>query len=276
MTSPHRCRYAIIKYAHDPLRHEPVNVGVALWAIDRPGDLKWRFDDSCRRVERLYPSASVRAIKIALSSFREAVESDPDTLVRGYGGSGTILITEPRAVRCADLDVEIGDLFDTFVVPAEIDNDDPREKHRSTRFIKGRMKDYFKKLGVLQRLAGDEEAQQLRVVQCKSGVKHTFDYAYRNGAVHRIEAVSFDYGTSLERIARARSLANMAEDVLGSADGQHSVIEAVIQAPTEPLEPEVYEQAKRILRTAAVAQIEVRDDADLERFCARTSAQLHP
>ncbi len=95
-------------------------------------------------------------------------------------------------------------------------------------------------------------------------------------AVHRIEPISFDYGTSLERIARARSFANMAEDVLGSPDGQHSVIEAVIQAPTEPLEPEVYEQAKKILGTVAVAQTEVRDDSDLEQFCARTSAQLHP
>ena len=64
--------------------------------------------------------------------------------------------------------------------------------------------------------------------------------------------------------------------MLGSPDGQQSVIEAVIQAPTEPLEPEVYEQAKKILSTVAVAQTEVRDDADLERFCAQTSAQLHP
>lgn len=275
MTSPHRCRYAIIKYAHDPLRHEPVNVGVALWPVDQPADLKWRFDDSCRRVERLYPSASARAVKIALSAFREAVVMDPDTLSRGYGGAGTILVTEPRAVRCADLDVEIGDLFETFVTPAEIDNDEPREKRRSTRFIKSRMNDFFKKLGVLKKLANDEEAQQLRVVQCRSGVKHTFDFAYRNGAIHRIEPISFDYGTSLERIARARSFANMAEDVLGSPDGQDSVIEAVIQAPAEPLEPEVYEQAKKILSTVAVTQTEVRDDADLERFCARTSAQLH-
>lgn len=132
MTSPHRCRYAIIKYVHDPLRHEPVNVGVALWTVDQSAELKWRFDDSCRRVERLYPSASARAVKLALSAFREAVEADPETLIRGYGGSGTILVTEARAVRCADLDVEIGDLFETFVAPAEIDDDEPREKRRST------------------------------------------------------------------------------------------------------------------------------------------------
>ncbi len=185
-----------------------------------------------------------------------------------------MVVTELRAVRCADLDVEIDDLFETFVTPAEVDSDEPREKHRSTRFIKGRMNEFFKTLGILKKLVNDEQAQQLRVVQCKSGVKHTFDYAYRNGVVHRIEAVSFDYGTSIERVARARSFANLAEDVLNSPDGQQTVIEAVVQAPTEPLEPEVYEQAKKILGTVSIHQTEVFTDHDLERFCGRTSAQL--
>jgi hypothetical protein len=173
------------------------------------------------------------------------------------------------------MDVEIADLFETFVTPAEGDLDEQREQHRSTRFIKGRMNEFFKKLGVLKTLVNDETAQQLRVVQCKSGVKHAFDYAYHNGAVHRIEVISFDYGTSMDRVARARSFANLVEDVLGSADGQHTVIDAVIQAPTEPLEPEVYEQAKKILSTVPVAQNEVLTDADLESFCTQTSALLH-
>jgi hypothetical protein len=270
-----RCRFTIIKYAHDPLRHEPVNVGVALWKVEDPTTLVWRFDDSFRRVERLYPSASTRAVKVALAAFREVATLNFDTLVNGYGGSGSVLITEPRATRCEDLDVEVADLFETYVEPAETDSDEPREKHRSSRFVKGRMNEFFKRLGVLKRLQNDQEAQRLRLVHCKSGVKHAFDYAYRNGVVHRIDAISFDYGTSIEKIARARSFANLADDVLKSSDGQDTVIEAVIQAPTEPLEPDVYDQAKKILDTVPLCQNEVFTDEDLEKYCTQTSAQLH-
>lgn len=270
-----RCRFTIIKYAHDLLRQEPVNVGVALWKIEDPATLVWRFDDSFRRVERLYPSASTRAVKVALAAFREATALNPDTLVNGYGGSGSVLITEPRATRCEDLDVEVADLFEMYIEPAETDNDEPREKHRSSRFVKGRMNEFFKRLGVLKRLQNDQEAQRLRLVHCRSGVKHAFDYAYRNGAVHRIDALSFDHGTSIEKISRARSFANLAEDVLNSSDGQNTVIEAVIQAPTEALEPDIYAQAKQILDTVPLHQTEVFTDEDLENYCAKTSAQLH-
>lgn len=272
-----RCRFTIIKYAHDPLRHEPVNVGVALWKVDDPTALVWRFDDSFRRVERLYPSASTRAVKIALTAFRDSAALDPDTLNNGYGGSGSILITEPRATRCEDLDVEVEDLFETYIEPAEEDSEEPRVEHRSSRFVKGRMNEFFKRLGVLKRLQNDQEAQRLRIVQCKSGVKHAFDYAYRNGVVHRIDAVSFDYGTSMEKIARARSFANLAEDVLNSSDGQNTVIEAVIQAPTEPLEPDVYDQAKKILGTVTLNQTEVFTDEDLRGIALKRvrSCTLH-
>jgi len=137
------------------------------------------------------------------------------------------------------------------------------------------MNEFFKRLGVLKRLQNDQEAQRLRLVHCRSGVKHAFDYAYRNGVVHRIDALSFDYGTSIEKISRARSFANLADDVLNSSDGQNTVIEVVIQAPTEPLEPDVYAQAKQILDTVPLHQTEVLTDEDLENYCAQTSAQLH-
>jgi len=276
MTTPLRCRYALIKYAHDPLRHEPINVGVVMWLIDAPHDTHWRFDAELRRVERLYPTANPRAVRAALSAFRLMVEANPDALMTGVGGAGSILVTEPRAARCVDMEVEISDLFDTLVAPAEGDAEEPREMHRSSRYIRARMNDTFKKLGLLKTLVSDDSAKQLRIVECGSGVKHTFDYAYRNGAVHRIDALSFDHGTTSDRIARARSFANLVDDFRkgpGAASG--AVIEAVIQIPTEALGSDVYTEAKKILDTVPLQRTEVSTDLDLEAYCIRTQQQLH-
>jgi hypothetical protein len=271
-----RCRYAVIKYAHDPLRQEMINVGVVIWRVDDPQDARWRFDSDLRRVERLYPTVNPRAVRAALSALKLMAEADPGIFVTGVGGPGSIVLTEPRAARCADMDVESADLYDTLVAPAEGDAEEPREKHRSSRFIKGRMNDVFKKLGALKTLATDDSAKHLRLVECRSGVKHTFDYAYRNGAIHRIDALSFDHGTAADRIGRARSFANLVEDCLKGpgADGS-AVIQAVIQVPTEALGVEGYTEAKKILHTVPLRQTEVCTDADLEKFCIETTEQLH-
>jgi Protein of unknown function (DUF3037) len=275
MTTIQRCRYAVLKYAHDPVRHEPVNVGVVIWQIEEPFVARWRFDGTMKRIEKLYPSANLRAVKHALAAFRQMIENQPDLLISGVGGVGSIFITEPRAVRCVDMDVELGDLFDVMVRPAEADADEPREKHRSARFIRARMNEIFKGLGVLNALLTDDCAKQLRIIECKSGVKHTFDFAYQNGTVHRIDALSFDHGSNPDRIARARSFANLAADVANAPDAKDAVIEAVIQVPTESLESDVYDQALKILHTVPITITEVRSDADLQTYCERTRLQVH-
>jgi len=275
MTQLQRCRYSLIKYAHDPLRQELINVGAVIWRIDEPNAAKWRFDGTMKRVEKLYPTANPRAVKTALAAFKQMAENDPTALTMGASGTGSIVLTEPRAVRCADMEVEISDLFDTLVAPAEADAEEPREKHRSSRFIKGRMNEIFKKLGVLKAVSSEE--QELRIVECKSGVKHTFDFAYRNGAIHRIDALSFDHGSNPDRVARARSFANLVTD-LAEAHGNpgETIIEAVVQVPTESLQSDVYEQAKKILNTVpTLKRFEVTSDSDLEKYCEQTKSQLH-
>ena len=275
MTQLQRCRYSLVKYGHDPLRQEFVNVGVVIWRVDAPAVARWRFDGTMKRVEKLYPSANPRAVKTALAAFKQMVETDPGLLSSGIGGTGSIVVTEPRGVRCADMDVEIADLFDTLVTPAEADAEEPREKHRSSRYLKGRMNEFFKKLGVLKQVT---DAQELRIVDCKSGVKHAFDFAYRKGVVHRIDTLSFDHGTNSDRIVRARSFANLVTDIVDATRAEdNAVIEAVVQVPTESLQLDIYEEAKKILNTLPspkLKRIEVRDDSDLGKYCEQTKTQL--
>src|SRR5688572_3738799 len=273
MSDNQRCRYAVIKYAHDPLRHEPINVGVVLWLVEQPHVVRWQFDSTLRRVEKLYPSANPRAVKTALGVFKQLAEQEPETLMTGIGGTGSVIVSEPRAVLCADMDVEICDLFETLVQPAEADADEPREQSRSSRYVRSRMTEFFKKRGVLKQLLSDDVAAKLRSVEGRSGVRHTFDFAYRNGAIHRIEALSFDYGTTKDRVARARSFANLVEDITGAEP--EAVIEAVVQVPTDPLEHEAYAQAKKILGVVDIKPIEVETDADVETYCENTIKQLH-
>jgi hypothetical protein len=264
----------VIKYAHDPLRFEPINVGVVLWPIGDPRGAQWRFDSTLKRVERLYPSANPRAVWAALDAYKRAVEHAPGLLQSGPGGQGTLLITEPRGVHCAEMEVELGDLYETMVAPSEVDAEEPREMHRSTRFVRARMKEIFKRIGA-DALSADE-SQKLRIIRCKSGVKHTFDFAYRNGTIHRVDALSFDHGSAAERINRARSFANLVGDVTSSQEWNDGTITAVVQRPTDPVAVEAYEEAKKILDTVPqIDRREVLTDDDLAKFCLETKSQLH-
>jgi len=174
------------------------------------------------------------------------------------------------------MEVEIGDLFDTLVVPAESDVSEPREVHRSSKYIKGKMNTAFRKLGLLAKLATADSAKEMRIVECASGVKHTFDYAYQNHVVHRIDALSFDHGNPSERVARARSFANLVEDFRkGPGNVGEPIVEAVIQVPTEGLFADIYIEAKKILDTVpSLQRTEVASDLDLEAFCRRTLDQM--
>jgi hypothetical protein len=273
MTTPIRCRYAVVQYHHDLLRKEPVNVGAVVWSIADPSQIRWKFDSGLRRVEKLYGSANPRTIRAALAAFQHMVEANPACLAAGPGTFGPIALTAPSAVRCSSLDIEVQDLFDTLVVPAEEDIEEPRERNRSYRYIKGRMNEIFKELKVFAALAQAPEAQELRIVECASGVSHDFDYAYKNGAAHHIQVLSFDQGNARDKIQRARSFANVIDDALPKLSSG-AVVEAVVQMPTESLDSDVYEQAKRIFCRAPVAVVEVATDADLRGYCEATKAKI--
>lgn len=268
-----RCRYTVVKYAHDPMRQEPVNIAVVVWSVDDPTIMRWRFDPTMKRVVKLYPSANPRAVTAALGAFKQRAENDPSCLQSGAGGTGSLVITPARGVRCEDMEVEVEDLFDTLILPSEADTEEPREKNRSARLIKGRMNEFFKSLGVFKMV----DAQKLRRVKCNSGVEHTFNFAYKNDSVHLVDTMSFDTGSSqTEQLDKARSFANLVGDVLlGHPGASKPTIEVVIQRPTESINDPNYEDALKILRTVEAEKHEVTNDKDLMEFCEKTKLHLH-
>ena len=260
------CLYSTIRYVHDPVRNEPVNIGVAIWPANNPAGVLIKLESSVKRIEDLYPSVHVKSLKAALSGFRDACRKSPALLTSPYGGYSSIVTNTPSAVICQNMEVELEDLFDILVSPSASDLEEPRERSRNTKYVKAKLREYFRDTGIL---ANVQDEQDLRQAPGKSGVSHTFDYAYRNGQVHRIKAISFDYGLESQKLEKAGALAFAAQDV-------GAPIDAIIQKPSASGDDDAYTKAFQILSSVPNLEcIAVSTDDDLREYCERTKRRIH-
>ena len=104
--------------------------------------------------------------------------------------------------------------------------------------------------------------QDLGQAPGSSGVRHTFDYAYRNGRVHRIKAISFDYGIESQKLEKAGALAFEAQDV-------GEPIDAIIQKASAAVDDDAYTKAFQILgsvRNLECKAVSTDDDRSARNF----------
>jgi hypothetical protein len=122
--------YSIIRYVHDPISGECLNVGVVL--SSQNGFFEARVPSSLVRVKNAFPDASVNTIRYSFESF----ESRLETLLKTTGDfaealslalppdEGSLKASVLGAGLTSDLSATADELLDRFVLRCERDFED--------------------------------------------------------------------------------------------------------------------------------------------------------
>lgn len=122
--------YSVIRYVHDSISGECLNVGVVLSSQNRA--LEIRIPSSLVRVKNAFPDASVNTIRYALESFESRLENFLKTTgdfaealsVALPPDEGSLRASELGAGLTSDLGMTADELLGRFVLRCERDFDD--------------------------------------------------------------------------------------------------------------------------------------------------------
>ena len=256
MTKLQPYTYAVLRYRHDPLAGEMVNVGVLLHASGS----RWlgaRLRRTYGRLSKLYPdldgtvlTAELRKIETAVRGLadkeREAAQGlDFGPRELGAGGLGRRILNDPAGTflwgeegsgLTADAEATLESLFERFVTRFEVG----QQAKRSDA-------DVWK--AAREALAARQVASRLAPTTIRSAQDEvTFDHAWKNGVWHVLQPVSFD-------LADADGIRTKAARWVGHMYGLRQTTEAfrpyfIVGTPSEPALLGSFERALAFLKDA--------------------------
>ena len=287
------CRYVIARFVPDPIRDEPINIGVILQCSSRKY-ASCRFLDDYRRIARLGPNIDVSLLhdfsddfKLRIDSFSKPYEQpfipEPqehqsviedaflNELVNEYGNR--FQFTAPRPVLSDNLTAELTHLFDLFVA-------DKRNLPRSPqRVTHSRIREHLYTMFNKYELIGKEKIQYQ--FSCRGMVKedgYTFDFGRENGNISIYQSVALDASQEDEKIDRAYILKGRVEDVRTLALKNRKKVDAYAITYSLPENSQDYAgttEAKKIINETDI-QIIRFDDEYLSRFLSRLRTEVLP
>lgn len=208
--------YSILQFVPDVERSEGANIGVALFCPEI-GYLKARTSTNNDRVRRFFGSEEnitldVDRLNVLKLSFEERIKTEAlriktidefTTFIKSRANQ--LLLTEPRLVTVFDPNVELATLFDTLVGSRrkKANKQDSSTKEELIHLFS----DALTKKGIAERVQRD--------VRIKSKILDrtlVFPFAFQNGHMNVIEAVTFDSNKE-QNINRACQLAIEGNDL---------------------------------------------------------------
>jgi len=255
--------YVVLRYVHDPVADESVNVGVLVHA---PAScfLHARTRTTFGRLRKLFPDLDGEAFKRALRGVEEGVDrlakeaastpllpsSDAASLARTvlpdddsglrWSRVGTGLTLDPAAT--------LDTLFLRFVARHDKLADRRRDDDDVWRFIS-------------QKLTAHDVADRFEEKTIRGGADEiTLRHAWKNGRWHAVEPVSLD-------LADADGVKGKARRWLGhlsAVDGleQQALVHLVVGRPADVDLAPAYRDALAILRKAPAAEVVEEDEAE--------------
>ncbi len=254
--------YTILRYRHDVVSGECVNVGVVLHAPER-GFLKTKVSLRYGRLRKIFPDldpeafkSSLRAIERGLKSVARRERGDMlSKLVNAETISSGVLRRDDSSFAWSEIgsgisndpESELEKLFERFVTWYDHDTPSKRTDEEVWKPVR-------------DKLAAKNLANRLKKKVVKSDLTSVeFDHTWKNGALHCYQPLSFDLASKdgiQEKVARWSGylyhLESAQEDfrtyfiVGGPSDpALRTAYSAAIKAlKASPRNPEVYEEAK--------------------------------
>jgi hypothetical protein len=274
MKKGHQYTYVMLRYRHDPLAGEFANVGVVLHA-PAAGFLSARMRHTAGRLSKIFPDVDSEVIKGAFRSVERSInriaEKEGNDLLSKTHNAETFAA---RVLRRDDSSFVWGPLGSGVT-----DNPEKTLETLYARFV-GRYDDR-------QRLQRDDAAvwKPVRDLLLQRNLAHKlqpkiissavdkveFAHAWKNGAWHCYQPLSFDLATSETIKDKAKRWAGQML-ALQHADEPFKP-HFVVGAPSEPALHDAFETAVKILKLSPV-DAEIIDESDVATLVNRIEDQL--
>lgn len=268
--------YCVLRYVHDPVAGEAMNVGVLVYS----GEAKFLQVRIEYRYERLSSSFSdfdgdgyrrtLRALEAGVEELRDYLFSPilrPSELPADAGVIARRLwpdqglsfrASEAGAGLSADLAATTADLFHRFVASQ---NDRTMDERRTDDEVWTLYR---------QRLSGTILRDLLHPRTFSTpNIEIRFDYAFKNERWHILKPLSLDF-------ARTASIRRKASEFLGECvalneneELRHGRLYLLLGAPTQPEHAEAYHHAKRMLDNLIPFGHELVEERDAEKLVSR-------
>ena len=264
--------YAILRYRHDPIAGEQINVGVVLYAA-RSQFLRAHFRKAYGRIAKVFPDVNGRELRKALSRIERAFEVELKSEPVLFSGSLNVLNFAHRVVGVDDSSLvwsEMGSgvtsdplktlesLHRRFIGQYDRTDDHRRQdadvwKPFRERLLERKISDIFERK-VIHSPRNDVE----------------FDHAWKNGIWHCIQPLSFDLSTpdGIQEKA-ARWVGQMVG--LSKAEERFKSY-FLVGAPSDVRMQNAYVRAIEFLREAPEAEVILEDE--MEQFADTISDKV--
>lgn len=268
--------YSLIRYVHDVVTGEFVNVGVVLYAPEIPYTAAL-CSERLERVSCLFRDADLKDLKRVLSFIRQRIDEkgkdlsaeirfnrspdDADELLRSIMPRDDSAVQYVRAGGgvTTDLSETLHSLYSRYV---EHSRKAPSPR-RGDRAIWNIFEGAFKKRNVLECLH-DHTIEA-------PGIRHTFAHAWNNERWHCYQPLSFD-------MPEARRIEEKATQWLGrsmalSRSNDHFILYYLLGAPRDPDLIAAFENAKTLLRESPVEYQLIPESAS-EEFARQVAQEI--
>jgi hypothetical protein len=243
--------FAVVKFAADPIRDEPVNVGV----VGLTGNgLEARFLDSFSRFKNVLSGEELHAVSVAVKFLRSSLDRSPESSLEHVAESlsGQLRLSDVMGGVSEDVAAFLDDQFEMYVSSSTVQARSRLGEDRK------KIKDRIRKV-----IGGNGRQSELfalakRRVTGELG-NFSFDFGFVNGRATLLHAISFQ--TREEYALNEAKVLTWA--ALDTKKRHKDVAIAAVVAP--PIErTAAYDEAHRVL--ASQAEVINANDEALEQF----------
>lgn len=275
-----RYTYTVLRYVHDPLTAEFVNVGLVLHFPEssfEPAVLKARTRNTIGRMREMFPGMDKKAFGATMRTINRMLAKVADQLGADgmFASSGNALTFARQVLPSDDSSLQwssVGSgvaespdktferLYNRLVTKYDLRNVQRRSDEEIWKPVRQRL----------------DERHLLVVLEPKTIVggddKIEFQHAWKNGAWHAYEPVSLD-------LADAEGIYRKAHRWLGQLTSvMPEALEAVqpyfiVGAPSDPALEFAYRRALKILKKSP--QVEVFEEAEIEQLVDRIEKEVN-
>lgn len=271
--------YAVIKYRHDIVADEVLNIGVVMYAPEC-GQIGLMYDHRYRRLSQSFANFDGDMYRKVLNSLKVSIERlgtslsghlfelearerfvDVSSVLRSIWPDQSLSYFSAQVGFGVsdDLEMDLSQLYDRFVV-SQVDS-----RGSSERFDDQQLWDKFKKLLVNTHAVNVFEPVSIGPEEVE------FSYAYKNEKWHAIEPLSLDYLDGSEMKKRAYEVAGKVASVRTAED--MGSIYVLLGTPKRTDPTRHYQNAKKILE-AASGSVRVIEEEDSEVFAEQLVAEM--
>lgn len=266
--------YTILRYRHDPVAGEAINVGIVLHC-PKAGFLAARVRETVGRLTKTFPDASRSSVMETLRIIERRVDRlrvqelatffDRDASAVTYAKraladeDSCFVWSEIRTGVAVDPQSALQKLYDRFVAQYDSEGRTTRDDNAVWQPVR----ELLAQRNLTDRLQEKEIVSPLDRV--------SFDHAWKNGSWHCYQPLSFDLASPDSIREKA---AKWSGHMLGlSQSSENFQPYFFVGAPTQPELNEDYQRAVRLLR-ASPNRPEVFEEADTAAFVDRIEDEM--